>query len=501
MHDLRRNVIVLAFVLVAPRALGQVFVDRSVEMGIAPAGEHAAWGDVNRDGYPDLWAGGVLWVNRAGKSFGKIDAPGQGVVVDLDNDGDGELVSYAPVAISELVWDQPSAAAEHGLPVQNRGLPVQIRATSMLPEIPPTVSRGVAAADYNRDGYVDLFFGGYEDWGTQTTFPSLLLLNEGGKSFRIAWSASDRRARGVTACDFDGDGDSDIYVSNYRLQPNTLLVNDGSARFSDDAAARNAAATSEGFAGGHSIGACFGDFDNDGNIDIFAGNFAHVDSRGDQPKSRFLRNRGANGAFTFDDLRECGVWYQESYASPACADFDNDGRLDLYLTTVYADASFGKKNFPVLYRSDSIGRETWAFKDVTEGSGLERLPPTYQAAWADVDRDGRVDLVTAGRLFMNNGPKDVHWLGVRLEGDGKTVNRDAIGAVVRVQAGDRVLTRQVEAGTGEGNSNALLLHLGLGASAEPVDVTVRWPDGTEQRLLRQQVDRVLDVVHAPTTSP
>jgi hypothetical protein len=155
----------------------------------------------------------------------------------------------------------------------------------------------------------------------------------------------------------------------------------------------------------------------------------------------------------------------------------------------------------VLYRSDSIGRETWAFKDVTEGSGLERLPPTYQAAWADVDRDGRVDLVTAGRLFMNNGPKDAHWLGVRLEGDGKTVNRDAIGAVVRVQAGERVLTRQVEAGTGEGNSNALLLHLGLGASVEPVDVTVRWPDGTEQRLPRQQVDRVLEVMHAPTTSP
>lgn len=454
---------------------GQRFVDRGAELGIAPAGEHAAWGDVNQDGWPDLWTGGALWINKDGKAFTRVDASGAGLIVDLDNDGMGELVSFSPPAVSRVTKDGDAwrvTAAE-----------------GWMPSLPQSVCRGAAAGDFNRDGFVDLYFGGFENWETQTTFPSFMLLND-GKSLRLASSSAERRARGVTACDFDGDGDLDVYVSNYRLQPNNLLVNDGRAGFNDEAVARNALATSAGFGGGHSIGACFGDFDNDGLFDLFAGNFAHVDSRGDQPKSRFLRNRGASGRFAFDDLAECGVWYQESYASPACADFDNDGRLDLFFTTVYADASFGKKNFPVLYRSDSIAKDAWSFKDVTEGSGLEKLPPTYQAAWADVDRDGRVDLVTAGKLFMNDGPKDAHWLGVRLVGDGKAVCRDAIGAVVRVTAGDRVFVRQVESGTGEGNANATLLHFGLGAHAGPVKVEIRWPDGSVRSVDAQATGQV-----------
>lgn len=462
----------------APTESGQspMFVDRGAEMGIAPAGEHAAWGDVNQDGWPDLWAVGVLWINSGGKSFARVDAPGTGLIVDLDNDGTGELVSFSPPAVSRVTKDGEAwrVAAVDG----------------WMPSLPQSVCRGAVAGDFNRDGLVDLYLGGYEHWPTQTTFPSMVLLNEGGRALRLASAAAERRARGVTACDFDGDGDLDVYVSNYRLQPNSLLMNDGQGKFTDDARARNALATSDGFEGGHSIGACFGDFDNDGQFDLFAGNFAHVDSSGDQPKSRFLRNRGAAGGFAFDDLAACGVWYQESYASPACADFDNDGRLDLFLTTVYADASFGKKNFPVLYRSASIAKDAWSFKDVTEGSGLEKLPPTYQAAWADVDRDGRVDLVTAGRLFMNNGPKDAHWLGVRLVGDGKAVNRDAIGAVVRVTVGDRVFVRQVECGTGEGNANATLLHFGLGAHGGPVKLEIRWPDGSERSIDAQPTGQV-----------
>ena len=480
----------LASVAPCPISEGQTFIDRSAELGIAPAGEHAAWGDVNQEGWPDLWAGGVLWVNREGKAFTRVEAPGGGLIVDLDNDGMGELVSFSPLAVWRVVHRGETwgvAAAE-----------------GWMPALPQTICRGVVAGDFNRDGFLDLYTGGYEAWETQTTFPSFVLLNEGGKALRLAASTADRRARGVAGCDFDADGDLDVYVSNYRLQPNGLLVNDGRGVFTDEATTRNAVATSGEFKGGHSIGACFGDFDNDGFFDLFAGNFAHVDSRGDQPKSRFLRNRGTAGGFAFDDLGECGVWYQESYASPACADFDNDGRLDLFFTTVYADASFGKKNFPVLYRSDAITREAWSFKDATEGSGLENLPPTYQAAWADVDRDGRVDLVAAGRLFMNNTPKGAHWLGVRLIGDGKAVNRDAIGAVVRVTTGGRVLVRQVESGTGEGNANALLLHFGLGAMdgaarvdvVADIEVLVRWPDGVEQRLSAQSPDRVIDVTRA-----
>jgi hypothetical protein len=470
---------VISLVLAAAPQSAPRFVDRSVALSIAPAGGHAAWGDVNVDGWPDLWAGGVLWLNREGKSFTRVDAPGEGVIADIDNDGTGDLVSFAPIAVTRGVRDGESVRFE----------PMK------LPELPVAISRGVAVGDFDNDGFVDAYFGGYEHWPTQTTYPSILLMNEGGKTFRVAANSAERRTRGVTACDFDEDGDLDLYRSNYRLQPNSLLVNDGKGGFTDEATARGAVATSDGFEGGHSIGACFGDFDNDGRFDLFAGNFAHVDSRGDQPKSRFLRNLGPTKGWAFEDLGECGVWYQESYASPAAADFDNDGDLDLFFTTVYAVASFKKPNHPVLFRNDpKAGDAEWVFADATAGSGLESLPPTYQAAWADVNRDGLIDIVAAGRLFVNEGPAKTHWLGLRLRGDGFKVNRDAIGAQVRVSLPDgRTLSRQVEAGTGEGNANSPMLHFGLGDCSGPLKVEIRWPNGERISATIDRVDRVLEI--------
>jgi hypothetical protein len=464
---------------------GSTFVDRSTDLDIAPVGQHAAWCDVNDDGWPDLRTNGALWINRAGKSFTRVDAPGDGVIADLDNDGVGDLVSFAPIAIARGVRE---------------GDVIRFEPLS-LPELPTTVSRGVAVGDFNNDGFLDALFGGYEHWPTQTTYPTLLLLNERGRSFRLAWTCAEHRTRGVTACDFDEDGDLDLYRSNYRLQPNALLVNDGKATFRDEAGIRGAQATSEGFAGGHSIGACFADFDNDGRIDIFAGNFAHVDQRGDQPKSRLLRNLGAAAQWTFEYLGESGVWYQESYASPAAGDFDNDGDLDLFFTTVYATASFKKPNFPALFRNEpATDGAKRIFQDGTQGSGLESLPPTYQAAWADFNRDGRLDLVTAGRLFLNQGTRDAHWLGLRLRGDGVRVNKDAIGTQVRIKLSDgRVLTRHVEIGTGEGNSNSPLLHVGLGAEKGPLTIEIRWPDGTRTTTTAADVDRVLEIAYQPST--
>lgn len=434
--------------------------------------------DVDADGWTDVWTGGVLWRNRGGTRFERVEAPGSGLVADLDGDGIGDLVSFAPISVRR------GAVAGDGA---MRFEPVA------LPALPETIVRGGAIADLDGDGDLDLAFGGYEDWDRQVTFPSLVLLQEAPLAFRIASSRAERRTRGVTACDFDEDGDVDLYLSNYRLQPNELLVNDGRGVLRDESAARNAAATTPPFPGGHSIGACFGDFDSDGHFDVFAGNFAHVDTRGDQPKSRFLRNRGPEAGWSFEDLGPCGVHYQESYASPACADVDNDAWLDLYLTTVYAVASFGVPNHAVLLRS--AGREggdgLWNFEDVTDRAGLGGLPPTYQAAFADIDRDGRIDLVSAGRLWMNATEPAGHWLELRLRGDGRRVNRDAIGAQVRLLLPDgRVLSRQVECGTGEGNANGPILHFGLGGVASPLVARIRWPDGSFEERRIGEVDRL-----------
>jgi len=445
------------------------FVDATKALGLSIASEGACWADLNNDGWTDLCAGGLAWRNEKGKHFSRFSNNNFGRVVaaDYDNDGFVDLFSISQIKLWRNLGDGRFSAIS-------------------LPTLPRTVSRGACWADFNRDGFVDLYIGGYEDWDANITYPSMVLTNANGTNFGLAFLDNRFRARGITACDFDRDGCVEVYVSNYRLMPNLLWLGNSRNAWVDGATNFNAIATSSGFDGGHSIGACWGDFDNDGEFDLFAGNFAHVDKRGDQPKSRFLRNQGRTQRYHFDDRGTCGVFYQESYASPAAGDYDNDGKLDLFFTTVYAVASFKKENFPVLFHNDG----NFSFSDATEHSGLALLGATYQAAWADFDQDGDLDLATSGKIFVNQGSIG-HWLEVRLRGcDG--INGSAIGAQVRIKTEWGILTRQVEAGTGEGNQNDLTLHFGLGSHSSPVDLEVIWPDGQRNVVTKAALDHIIN---------
>lgn len=425
-------------------------------VGLKIGTDAACWADLDNDGWADLCVSGGVWKNNAGKTFSRVADVPTSVAADFDNDGFVDLFSWTA----------------HRLYRNDGGMSFS---EVKLPELPLSVSRGACWADFNNDGFVDLFVGGYEDWGKGITWPYQILMNQGGTSFKLLKSESRMRARGVTACDFDQDGDVDIYVSNYRLQPNLLWINNGQGAFTEAAGRYGVVATKPGFGGGHSIGSCWGDFNNDGLFDLFAGNFAHVDGRGDQPKSRFLKNLGREKEFRFEDLGPRGVHYQESYATPSCGDFDNDGNLDLFFTTVYGTASFGRKNHPVLFRNDGQFNVT----DVSAQAGVAGLPPTYQSAWADYDNDGNLDLISGGRLFQNQGGPN-RSVTVRLIGDGKDVNRSAIGAQVRISIAGKIYTRQVEAGTGEGNQNDITLHFGLGSHDGPVRLDVTWPNSLRQ---------------------
>ncbi|MDA0834168.1 MAG: CRTAC1 family protein [Planctomycetota bacterium] len=452
------------------------FRDETGDFGLALGNGAACWADLDNDGWSDLCAGGTAWRNDAGQRFTNLaDGLGEVVAADFNNDGFVDLFSWSTMRVLRNIDGTGFEALE-------------------LPELPACVSRGACWGDFNTDGFCDLYVAGYEDWNNGITYPDLILMNHNGNAFKLTWSEVRFRARGVSACDFDEDGDIDIYVSNYRLQPNVLWINDGTGTFTDETVKYNALATSPGFQGGHSIGAAWGDFDNDGRFDLFAGNFAHVDGRGDQPKSRFLRNTGDAENPAFENRGPGGVFYQESYASPSAGDFDNDGDLDLFFTTVYETASFGRKNNPVLFRNDG----QFEFTDVTAAVGLADLGATYQNAWSDFDQDGDLDLVTQGKLFVNHSPSEHgHWLGVRLEGDGKHVSRSAIGAQIRIQIGNRTITRQVEAGTGEGNQNDLTLHCGLGLQPGQVDLKIRWPNGKKQSLTDVKLDGVITARFEP----
>jgi hypothetical protein len=462
----------LAVALCSP-ASGVVFENRSAELGVS-GGDEACWFDFNNDGWVDICAGGKVFRNDGGTGFTHFADTGPSVAADFDNDGFVDLYSWG----NRQIYRNDGGTGFTAI---------------VMPALPAGGSIGACWGDFDGDGFVDLYVGGYESWPSET-YADFILTNRGGTSFELTWSEVRYRARGITACDFDRDGDLDVYVSNYRLQPNILWLNQGDSTFRDATGEFNAVATDPGFGGGHSIGSAFGDFNDDGHIDLFAGNFAHDDNRGDQPESRWLRNSGAGGSYHFEDLGQRGVFYQESYSSPTAGDYDNDGDLDLFFTTIYGVASFGRPNNAVMFRNDG----GFNFGDASGETSLGGLPPTYQAAFGDFDNDGDLDLMTAGALFENKGGTAHGWLKVKLLGDGGKVNRSAIGAQVRIALpGGKVLTRQVEAGVGQGNQNELTLHFGLGAYHDPVDLEIFWPDGTTQNVAGITADQSITISREP----
>ena len=212
------------------------------------------------------------------------------------------------------------------------------------------------------------------------------------------------------------------------------------------------------------------------------GNFAHADVSQDRPM--MMQNMGPSGGYTFVNRWTLdGAQYQESYAVPMAADYDNDGDLDLFFTTVYAGDTSR------LWRNDG----NWIFTDVTASSGLpSTLGQTYGAAWGGVNNDGFTDLLTNNKLFINQGNAN-KWLKVRLLGNGTTVNRSAIGAQARIALSNKTLIRQVEGASGKASQNELTLHFGLGARTTPVDLTVTWPDGTTQTVEDVALNQTLTV--------
>ena len=429
------------------------FVDVTGQVGLAnnPGGA-AAWGDYDGDGWVDVCIAGRIYRNENGENFTPANASvqGEGIWGDYDNDGDLDIFSWKNA----------------GHLLLNNGDGTFSDATAGLPPLPTVISRGTCSADLNGDGLLDLYVGGYEQWGVVAAHPDTIYVNQGNGTFVEHWrtAASQlQQARGITAADFDEDGDVDVYVSNYRLQPNLLWRNDGSLNFTDVAHEYGVAGDGELGAYGHTIGSAWGDLDDDGHIDLFVGNFSHSPAYQDRPM--FLRNQGPP-QYHFENMSSgADLQWQESFASPALGDFDNDGDLDLYFTTVYPG------DHCVLYRNDG----QWHFTDVTAQAGIQ-ADQTYQAAWADYDNDGDLDLLTGGKLYENQMASG-HWLKVKLEGPGS-----AIGAQVRIRLGSQTITRQVEGGTGEGNQNELTLHFGLGDHAGLVPIEISWPNRVVQTV-------------------
>ena len=186
------------------------FTDASDELGFGGGGK-AAFGDYNHDGFVDLYTG-KLWRNEHGKRFIEVTDSGieggEGIWGDYDNDGNLDLFTFTG----------------SGALYKNRG-DGKFDAIA-FPELPTKNSRGAVWIDINNDSLLDLYVGGYEIW-QQAVHPDVVYMNKGQGNFEEVWrSPENYSARGVTAADYDEDGFVDVYVSNYRLQPNFLWKND-----------------------------------------------------------------------------------------------------------------------------------------------------------------------------------------------------------------------------------------------------------------------------------
>ncbi|MCK4367325.1 MAG: CRTAC1 family protein [Thermoplasmata archaeon] len=510
---------------------GVTFTDVALDVGLdGVGGNFFAWGDYDNDGYEDLLVSGRrLFRNNGppGWNFTETtsdaalsDSPWVGGGMWGDFDDDGFLDIYATVSPSINIL--PSCDWEIVHPYwdilwHNNGNGTFTNVTEIAGTYDIDKTGAAAWGDYDGDGLLDLYVAGSELFyecppGSYRMyfFQDHLYHNDGGLNFTEVTDAagmgvtavSPHYGRGVTWADYDGDGDQDIYVSNYRLHPNYLWENNGNGTFTDVAPAKNVTGWETSNYYGHTIGSSWADMDNDGDLDLFTANLAHKDPfRGPIcDDSRLYENSGPP-SYDFADIRQqvdlpvtpvgtvhsSGYYYDELFSNAAWADYDNDGDLDVWVPQVYGFLAFGHS---FLFKNNLSESGSLFFENATGQAGV-MVWGTYGGAWADYDNDGNLDLVTGGqsgqnagdgrlRLYRNDGNNNT-WLKIKLIGcDG---NRFGVGAKVYVSNGTLTQLRQVETGMGSHSQmNSLAVEFGFGSFTGSVNVTVVWPNGEVESI-------------------
>jgi hypothetical protein len=434
--------------------------------GVAKGGDAGAvaWFDMDGDGDEDLYVANLgpdrLFRNDGTGRFMRLkktgleggQAFGLGVAVgDYDNDGRLDVFVANLGSPSRLYHNDGGAVFRD-----------QARAAGVAGGSASSFS--AAWADYDNDGLLDLYVA---NGSQQLTAPNFLYHNEGGGRFAEvgarAGVAGNESSLGCAWGDYDNDGLPDLYVANFS-QPNQLYRNNGDGTFTDRS--RQAGVDDDG----NGAGAAWGDYDNDGNLDLYLFN-----TNDGSDVDRLYRNRG-DGTFA-DVTVAVGLSAHEDGEAVLWADLDNDGWLDLYLVN-RSDFSRQRNR---LWRNLGGAR----FADVASSAGVDGSGAGHPAAFADYDGDGRLDVFvgnfpgTPDELFHNR-TEGGNALVVRLAG--RQSNRAGIGARVTVTAGGLTMTREVSSSSGRSSQNQLAPHFGLGAASVAERLEVRWPSGTVQVL-------------------
>ena len=446
---------------------------------------------------------------------------GQGVAVgDYDNDGDADLYITA-IGGGHLFRNDGKGHFDDATEAAHA-------------KGPNGWLTGAAFLDIDNDGDLDLFLCNYITWtpeidkvqgfqisglgrayGPPTSFPGslcALLRNDSGHFTDISEESGIQvrtpdlkaplaKALGVAPFDVDGDGLVDIAVANDTVQ-NFLFHNVGHGKFEEVAILSGIAFDQSGSPRG-GMGCDWACFGNDERLGLAIGNFANEMTAlyvSDQPASlQFsdLANLYGLGAPTQPPLK-FGLFF---------FDYDLDGRLDLLsanghlepdISKVQASESY-EQPIQLFWNSGKAGRNLYVkVGPETAGPDLFRPIVGRGSAYADIDGDGDLDVVIMvnngpARLFRNDGGNANHWVRLVLKGNGKTSNRDAIGAKVEIKMGDQTCRRQLFPAKSYLSSIEFPLTFGLGNAQKVDELTITWPSGKVTTLTDLKADQIYQV--------
>jgi enediyne biosynthesis protein E4 len=368
--------------------------------------------------------------------------------------------------------------------------------------------------DIDGDGDLDLFLVNYVRWKKETEIPCkspygerdycapnnynapsqcVLFINDGNGHFhdgsaQAGLAAAFGNGLGLALADFDGDGRTDVYVSNDGM-PNQLWMNRGGGKLVDEALVRGCAVNRNGAAQA-SMGTVVADFDQDGDPDLFITNLRN--------ESTTLYDNDGKGNLRDVSARTGMATASQPYTGfgDGAFDFDLDGVIDIFV--VNGRVGFWKPYYSQedLYAEPKQlfrGIDGKRFEEVAHGGlAADLLGTSRGAAFADYDDDGGIDVAVNEnngqlRLLRNIAQRKGHWVELDVR---NRVGAPALQARVSLPAGARTLVREVHVCSSYASADDPRVHIGLGPVATLGRATVRWPDGTSESFGPLAVDHI-----------
>ncbi len=331
---------------------------------------------------------------------------------------------------------------------------------------------GITAADFDQDGDLDVAFAGGNQLTSGLAGPAYVLQNDEMVFNNVATDVLGfeiiLESWNPQWVDVNNDGLIDLWLPSIRTrtsEPCALFINEGGAFAYTDT-------TTSGLGANSAISSCWGDYDNDGDVDLFITPFSG-DTAGN---SRIYRNES-----DYFIGVTAGTVLDSAYANSrgACfGDYDNDGDQDLLVGRLNGQTE-------KLFRNDG---DTWV--DVSVATGVSAVSGTYRGAmFIDYDNNGFLDIFfneSSKKLLHNEGGNGNHWIGIRPKG--VISNRAAIGARITAVAGSLRQIRDIQGGGGGMSQCYLWAHFGLGPATTVDSLIVRWPNNTTEVALNIAAD-------------